>query len=327
MLSLRAWIMVGDRMKEQIITLNQTIAWNEPFCACIGYFDGMHVGHQQLLAETMKQANIWNAKAALISFDPDPWQVVRKMHQIPHLMSLKQRKEAAQAMGIELWITLDFTAEMAALEVAQFHEQILHPLPLRHLVCGFDFHYAYQGKGNIHTLQNQSFGLSVIDEVSSDFAKISSTRIEQCIMHGDMEKSAELLSRPYQMQGHVVHGLQNGRRIGFPTANLAGDTLYVQPKEGVYVGLVDVDSMRYPAMINVGSNPTIQAGQSATIEAHILNFDGDLYDHHVCFHFLHYLRPDHKFSGLNALKQQLERDRIATLNYLKGRGMDAPTSI
>ncbi len=315
-------------MKELHISMEHLPVWNQPIHACIGYFDGIHLGHQKLIRTVTDFACKQGGIPALITFEPDPWQIIKDMKHIPHLMSMKQRKEAAAELGVELWIILDFTEEMAQLLPEQFHERILYPLPIQNLVCGFDFHYAYRGEGDIHTLSAQAhFPVTVIEEVSSDFAKISSTGIEALIQSGNMERAEVLLSRPYQMEGMVVHGLENGRKMGFPTANLQMDTYYVCPKEGVYAGGVAIDGMLYPAMINVGKNPTIAEFSDIRIEAHIFHFDQNIYGKHVSFSFYHYLRADQKFKNLNELQAQLTRDRVQALAYLEGRDLNAFTSI
>lgn len=307
-------------MKEIHISMNYTPKLSEPITACIGYFDGIHQGHRKLIQTVVECAAGDGSIPALITFDPDPWEVIKDQHDLSHLMSMEERKHVAASLGIELWIILDFTKEMAALSVEQFHERILYPLPLRHLVCGYDFHYAHCGKGNSETLRaQQQFSVIVIDEISNEQEKISSTRIEALIRSGNMEKAAELLTRAYQMSGIIEHGLKNGQRIGFPTANLRGDTRYVLPKEGVYVGEVEVKEKVYPAMINVGCNPTIDDHNQCTIEAHLVGFYGDLYDQPARFRFLHYLREEFKFTDLDGLKQQLTYDRQATLAYFQQR--------
>lgn len=315
-------------MKELLITTKQTPSWDTPLHACIGYFDGIHLGHQRLIETAVAFAREQGGMSALITFEPDPWTIIKGIRDIPHLMSMEQRKQIAASLGVECWIILDFTEEMSALSVEQFHEQILFPLPLKNLVCGFDFHYGYHGSGNINTLQAQDhFPVTIIDEISNDCAKISSTRIETYVRSGNMEKAQELLTRPYQMQGIVVSGLQNGRKMGFPTANLQTDTHYVSPKEGVYVGQVQIDHIVYPAMINVGKNPTVADYKENRIEAHIFDFNQNLYGKHVTFSFLHYLRADQKFADLTALQKQLVHDQHQALAYLKERDLDAPAAI
>lgn len=311
------------------ITATPTI--EKPIHACIGYFDGIHLGHQKLISAVVSRAKQEGGIPALITFDPDPWAVIKGMHDIPHLTSMEERKQFAQELGVELWVILDFTEEMAALSVTEFHEKILFPLPLQTLVCGYDFHYAHLGQGSVDTLQSQTkFDVVVIDEVSSEESKISSTRIERLVMDGEMEKAKALLTRPYQMSGTVVHGLKNGRKLGFPTANLYTATSYVCPKEGVYAGEVMLDGHTYPAMINVGKNPTIGDFQDNRIEAHIFEFDQDIYGTQVSFSFLHYLRGDVKFSSLEELSNQLCNDELEAKAFFAKRqevSADASSSI
>lgn len=288
--------------------------------ACIGYFDGLHQGHQRLIKAALKQARKKGGKAAMITFEPDPWATIQGITNIPHVTSMAQRIDIAEKLGVEVWIILDFTKEMSQLNVQEFHENILFPLPLETLVCGYDFHYAHLGKGDPITLANQDrYQVIVIDQVQCEHEKISSTRIEQCIMEGNIETCNMLLTRPYQMEGIIVHGLKNGRKMGFPTANLQPSIEYVMPKEGVYAGEVVIDDISYPAMINVGKNPTIGVHQENRIEAHLLDFHDTLYEKKVTFQFLSYLRKEQKFSGLDALCKQLSEDKQAVLSYFQQR--------
>lgn len=311
-------------MKEVHISLKDTPHIYEPIHACIGYFDGIHIGHQQLIQSVVQHAQTEGGAAALITFEPDPWAVIKGLANIAHLTSMEQRKPLAERLGVEYWIILDFTEEMAALSVNEFHEQILFPLPLKTLVCGYDFHYAHYGTGNVETLRNQNcFALEVIEQVQNEAQKISSTRIEQCIKEGNIQKANELLGHPYTMEGIVIHGLKNGRKMGYPTVNLQPSTTYVLPKDGVYVGLMSYQGVNYHAMINVGSNPTIKEASGQRIEAHVLNFDEMIYDQPVAFSFLQYLRQDFKFQGLEQLKKQLQQDEAATRAYFNNHMEEA----
>lgn len=307
-------------MRELHIRLGETPQIQEPIVACIGYFDGIHKGHQQLIETVVTKAKQFGARRGLITFDPDPWAIIKNMRDIPHLTNMEERKQIAEELGIEIWIVLDFTREMAALSVEEFHQQILNPLQLHTLVCGYDFHYAHHGMGSMETLQAQKeFDVIVIEEVSKDHEKISSSRIERLVQLGEMEQVQELLTRPYQMSGCIIHGLKNGRKMGFPTANLHTHSMYVMPKEGVYAGEVLWNKNCYPAMINVGKNPTIGEFKNDRIEAHLFDFDEDLYGQAVTFRFLHYLRGDVKFSGLSQLANQLQKDQQAALAYFAQR--------
>lgn len=297
-------------MEEIHITMERVPILHGNINACIGYFDGIHQGHQQLIAAVVKKSKENGAVPALITFDPDPWAVIKGVPVLTHLTTMEERKAIAYELGIRLWIVLDFTKEMADLSVDDFHKKVLNPLHLDTLVCGYDFHYAKRGEGSVETLLAQTqFAVEVIAEVSSDAEKISSSRIERLLEKGDMEKVEALLTRPYSIQGIVVHGRQNGRKMGFPTANLQMQDAYVCPREGVYAGMVEVAGTCYGGIINIGNNPTFGDFQENTIEAHILNFNQEIYGEHVRFYFLHYLRGDVRFANMEELAAQLRKDK------------------
>lgn len=307
-------------MKEIQVSMDKDVQMDFDINACIGYFDGIHAGHQTLIQAVLAHSKENGAVPALITFDPDPWAILKNVTHIPHLTTMQQRKEIAAELGIECWIVLQFTKEMAALSIADFHTQILNPLRIRTLVCGYDFHYAYRGEGSTATLLAQSqFAVDVIAKVSDEDEKISSSRIERALLAGEMEKVTTLLTRPYTIRGVIVHGLQNGHKLGFPTANLEMCSSYVCPKEGVYVGQVQLDDKWHDAMINVGYNPTFGEGKKHTIEAHILDFDRSIYGVEATYSFLHYIRGDIRFSSLDELIAQLKKDYAYTKAYFKAQ--------
>lgn len=303
-------------MKIKTIHVNETFSMEETITACIGYFDGLHIGHQKLIEKVLNISKETNTKSALITFDPDPWAILKGLKNIPHITPMKHRMRIAEKMGIEYWIILDFSKTMADLSPEDFIEQILKPLHLHALVCGFDFHYGRKGEGTIEQLQKQTdFHVEVIDEVSSEHKKISSTCIEQLIMEGKMEKAASFMGRWYDIEGVVKGGSHVGHKHGFPTANLNLVNSYVIPKKGVYVGAVKVQNEWHRAMINVGNNPTYNYKNEVSIEAHILDFNENIYDEYVVFRFLSYIRDEQKFEDADALSEQLKKDLNTTKEY------------
>lgn len=303
-------------MKVVHVKLHAAVCMREEITACIGYFDGLHLGHQKLIADVVALSKAHRSKPALITFEPDPWCVIKGLSDLPHITPMPQRMRIAQSLGIEYWIILDFDKEMADLTPQAFHEQVLYPLHLHTLVCGYDFHYGQKGAGNCETLKQQSyFQVHVIDEVSSEHKKISSTRIEGLLQEGNMEEAARFMGRWYEMEGVVKGGSHVGKKNGFPTANLACNGRYVMPHKGVYIGAVKVKERWHAAMMNVGNNPTYNYQDQISIEAHILNFDADIYGEAVSFRFFHYLRPERKFADANALAQQLTQDLATTAAY------------
>ena len=244
--------------------------------------------------------------------------MIKGLQDIPHITPMKQRMRIAETLGIEYWIVLDFSKEMADLSPQEFHERVLKPLRLDTLVCGYDFHYGRKGEGDAQSLLAQTdFDVHVIDQVSSEHKKISSSRIEELIQEGDMEKAARFMGRWYDMEGSVKGGSHVGKKNGFPTANLRLKELYVMPKKGVYVGAVKVLGTWHKAMINVGNNPTYNYQETGSIEAHLLDFDQDIYELPVIFRFLSYIRKEQKFPDVRALGEQLKKDLATTRSYFE----------
>ena len=286
---------------------------------CIGYFDGLHLGHQALIEKAVSIAKQKNIQSGLITFDPDPWVVFKPDANLDHLTSMQDRIRLASQMQIDVFYIMHFTKEFASLEPEQFHE-VLHTMQVQSLVCGFDYHYGKKNSGNIETLKRQNyFEVSVIDSVNSKSLKISSTRIENLIRSGNIEEANELLDTYYSMAGIVGQGFQRGRKLlGIPTANLDLQEAYVVPAVGVYTGYMLYEGILYPAMINVGKNPTFE-NVNMTIEAHVLDFSKMIYGADVRFFFVSKIRDEMKFNSLQGLRNQLLLDIETTRLELKER--------
>lgn len=298
------------------IRIDSTNVPDLPDSVCaIGYFDGLHLGHQQLIELARSQAEQKQLQSAVLTFDPDPWKVLKPGADLSHLSSLEDKKQLLEAFGVDLFYIVDFSKAFAALSVEAFH-QFLKALHIRELVCGFDFTYGSFGKGNAKTLQECSyFETDVVSKISDESEKISSSRIESLIREGDVFKANELLGYLYSLKGTVVHGFKRGRDLGCPTANLDVSKEAVLPKNGVYAGFVEVGQDLLPAMINVGYNPTFN-NQSVTVEANVLNADLDLYGKTTRFFFASRLRGEVRFDSLDELKEQLKLDAKNTLLVL-----------
>lgn len=307
-------------MKIQYFDLNKPTIFDEDITACIGYFDGLHLGHQKLISQVVAHAKADGSVPSLITFEPDPWTIIHHMEIIAHITPMEERIEIGERLGIRNWIILRFEEDMQSLRVEEFHERVLRALHIKTLVCGYDFHYGYHGLGDVDSLMEQHhFQVDVVKEVSSEHKKISSSRIEELIEEGNVEKAALFLGRYYTMRGYVKKGAQLGRKYGFPTANLQLKELYVLPKHGVYVGSVKVADVWYGAIINVGHNPTYNYQQQTSIEAHLLNFNDDLYGKNVVFRFCFFLRNECKFESPQKLVEQLEIDKQKAITYIEQR--------
>lgn len=304
-------------MKALTIDTNTTAVSVDPIVACIGYFDGFHIGHQTLFNKTLSLAKTLKARSAIITFDPDPWVILKGLHNVQHLTTLADRQALAKAKGFDYWIALQFDETMAKQDPLDFIALLINN-NLIHLVCGYDFRFGHRGMGSAHTLTSQSaLPVTIMEEFEYLDSKVSTTRIIAAIKDGEMDLAATLLGHPYGIKGTVIHGKRIGTQIGFPTANLKVDPEYVIPKMGVYAGTVEVDGQTFGAMISIGYNPTVKDDNSVSIEAHLFDFSANLYGKTLTFRFIAYLRPEMKYTGLEPLIEQLKRDELASRAILK----------
>lgn len=269
---------------------------------CLGYFDSLHLGHYHLIQEAKKNA----AEVALLTFDVAPKKVLHHQDN-GELMQETDRFALFETWGVNLIIILPFL-EVKDLSPQQFIDQYLKVYHPSLLVVGFDYHYGKDAKGDINLLK-QSFPVRVLEEQKDAKGKYATSRIYHLIEEGEMEEVHHVLGRYYQIQGIVVHGYENGRKIGFPTANVQCTFPYVLPKKGVYAGFAKVQDTCYMAMINVGYHPTISPVQEKIIEAHLLDFHHDIYDAPITIFFVSFLREEKQFASMTALQAQLEHDK------------------
>ena len=299
------------------VKLGEIRKQKNPVVACIGYFDGMHKGHQALVNATLEKAKELGVESGLITFDPDPWVTLRDAKDVKHITPLQQRINIAVELGIKNIFILNFTKEMAALSPLDFIK-VLDSCNIKALICGFDYHYGQFGKGDIESLKRDAdFEVVVVDAVNDNEGKISSTRITNLIEEGEVHKAEELLGYAYRVEGYVVHGNAKGRTIGYPTANVSVPSEYLEPKGGVYACFALIDGKKYKAMVNIGHNPTFNYTETMSLEAYILDFSGDLYDKRLKISFKYYLRPEKKFKYIGNLKMQLEQDEFAVRTLLR----------
>lgn len=292
----------------------------EPFVACIGYFDGFHVGHMALVSATLKIARNKGIKSAVITFDPDPWVVIKHIEHPIHLTTMSDRMEIAREKGIDYWIAIKFD-ENLAIQPHEVFTDVIARTPLVTLVSGFDFTYGHKGQGNSATLKQESAGKFDVLEIlpiTDNGIKISTTRIGQLIEDGKIADANRLLGRIYALSGIVVGGRHIGRKIGYPTANLAVDSEYRIPRIGVYAGRVEVEGIWYDAMISVGKNPTVTEEKSISVEANLFDFDRDIYEMTVKFEFHQFIRDEIKFASIADLVATIHEDEVACRAYFHG---------
>lgn len=298
-------------MRMITIEMDDKKVYQGPITACIGYFDGVHLGHQALIRKTIEIAKNNGSEPSLITFDPDPWVAIRNADPsaIRHISTFRERLDRIVSLGIVNVIILKFTHEMSSLSSDDFCKKILGRLNIKAMICGFDFHYGYKGKGNGETLGiEMGVPVHVVAPVEDEKGKISSTRICSAIESGNMDEVSKLLGTDYQISGTVVHGRHIGTALGFPTANIDYLSEYIVPACGVYAGQVIVKGKKHLAMINVGHNPTVNYRNDISIEAHILDFDEDIYGCSIRVIFHLFLRSEKKFASKGNLIMQLEQD-------------------
>ncbi|MEA5026427.1 MAG: bifunctional riboflavin kinase/FAD synthetase [Erysipelotrichaceae bacterium] len=304
-------------MKSFYIDSNTDFSQFEPVAACIGHFDGLHRGHQALIKHAQEVAKNAGIASALITFEPDPVQVLTD--QITQQITAFTVKKALIAQfGIDYLYIIRFDLKMAHLSERQFMDDILLKMNIRFLTCGFDFRYGYQGSGDVETLKNKyhsQLRVDVIEAVKQQQKKISSTWIIECLSQGNIALTNQLLGYPFTLKGEVIKGHQVGRKLNFPTANLAYADNQALPKIGVYVGLLSYEGSIYQAMINVGKNPTFYEQHQITIEAHILEFKRDIYHQIVSLYFLDHLRDEIKYDSAEQLIAQLNKDLTTVKSY------------
>ena len=300
------------------IGVNTSGRHHTPLCACIGYFDGMHKGHQALIRETIELAKKNHCESAMITFDPDPVVTLKGLNSTTHITTMRQRMNLAVHFGIENIVILKFSRDMSQMEPEEFVEKILGKLNLKGLVCGFDFRYGREGRGNAVSLKEQCpFEVECVDAVTDAKGKISSTRIAAALDEGDLSEVNGMLGYPYFIEGTVIHGNHKGTGMGFPTANVRYSQEYRLPKKGVYAGFAIVNGHQYKAMINIGHNPTLNYRQTVSIEAHLIGFKGDIYGKYIRIYPLYYLRPEIRFQNRDNLSMQLYQDRRTVISVLK----------
>ena len=298
----------------------------------IGNFDGVHLGHQAVIGEAGRIARAQGDPWAVMSFEPHP-RLFFKPDQPPFRITPKRAKSQAVAnLGCDMMIVLPFDRALATMEAEAFVSDVLvGALQVKHVVCGYDFHFGKGRAGNPAMLldagQRLGFDFNVVNAVDDGDGHVySSTLIREHLKSGDPRQVAELLGRPFEIAGTVVDGDKRGRTIGFPTANIAIDG-YIEPRFGIYAvrlaldDAVTPDSVRPAEWINgvanLGIRPMFET-EKPWLEVHLFDYSGDLYNRNVRVQLIDFLRPEMKFDGIEALKDQIAQDCQAARRLLAG---------
>lgn len=288
----------------------------------IGTFDGVHLGHQEILSRIIELAKRNNGETALVTFWPHPRFVLKPEDDSLKLLSTFEEKAAIlDSIGIDHLIKIAFTKSFSQWSSEKFiQEVIISALHTKKLVIGYDHHFGKDREGSFEHLKEHSsrYGFTV-EEISRqdiDDVGISSTKIRDALAEGAVERAAEFLGRPYEIMGTVIQGDKIGRTLGFPTANILVEAPYkLIPKDGTYAVKVLIADKTYNAMLNIGVRPTVN-GKERRMEAHLFDFDQKIYDHKITVLFMKRLREEHKFESKEALIQQLIKDKQAAIKIL-----------
>lgn len=291
----------------------------------IGNFDGVHRGHQELLSRALQAAARLGGDAVAMTFEPHPAAYLAPEKTLPRLTSVGRKQELFAEAGMSATVVETFDASFAKLSAREFEEQVLHQsLGAEHVVVGHDFGYGRGREGNLDSLraagERLGFAVEIIEPVLVDGIRASSSEVRNALIAGDLPRAQALLGRPYDVDGTVVRGAGRGREFGIPTANVdTGDLLL--PRPGIYATYVQVlgESARYMAATSLGTNPTFVEGGALTLEAHLLDFDGDLYDNTLRVSFLEWLRPEERYDDIDALLRQIHNDIQDTRDILRNK--------
>ena len=294
----------------------------------IGNFDGVHRGHQEILRLTATRAREYDVPPAVLSLEPLPREYFNPESAPARLTRFRERFEALERYGAERFLCLRFDRRIRDMDAPSFIDAVLvRGLGVKHILIGHDFHFGRDRGGSLELLrttgEKAGFSVEQLPTVMHKGERISSTRVRSALARGDLALAAELLGRPYAMSGRVIHGEKLGRKLGFPTANILPKRLHL-PLTGVFAarvqggGLID-----QPAIVNVGSRPVV-AGKQMLIEAHLLDFSGDLYRAHLQIDFLARLRAEEWFPSLDALVAQMRLDEQQARQILTAASPHAP---
>jgi riboflavin kinase/FMN adenylyltransferase len=297
----------------------------KPTVLTLGVFDGLHLGHQRIMQTVVDRAKLTGAVPTAITFDPHPRAVLHPASAPPLLQTLDQRLANFEVLGIKQAIVIPFTLDFAGQPAEAFLENILRDrLHAKEVYLGKGFAFGKDRGGNIELLREMSnklgFVADEVDEVQLRGRRVSSSKIRELLADGSVNLARRMLGRPYGVEGVIIRGNRRGHTIGFPTANLKPHNRVI-PRYGVYATATLIDGTWRKSITNIGVRPTFESDADPSIESYIFDFDGDLYGDVLRVRFLHRIRDERKFNGIDELKAQIERDSNRARNYFSHPGV------
>jgi riboflavin kinase/FMN adenylyltransferase len=296
-----------------------------PAVLTLGVFDGLHLGHQLIISRVVERARQLGAVPTVVTFDPHPRAVLHPESAPPLLQTLDQKVEAFGVLGIEQAIVVRFTPEFARVRAEEFLRDVVHErLQAREVYLGRGFAFGRGREGDIDLLRRVSgelgFYADEVPEVRLRGQRISSSRIRELLAAGSVNLARRMLGRPYGVEGRVVRGHERGRQLGFPTANLRPVNRVI-PRGGVYVTATLIGGEWRRSVTNVGVRPTFEKEAEPSVETFVMDWGGDLYGDVLRVRFLHRLRDERRFDGIEELKRQIHADAARARKYFERAGV------
>ena len=285
---------------------------HEPLTLAIGNFDGMHLGHQELLQANIHAAFREGKTPAIMTFEPHPREFFTPQNAPARLSTLREKLEFFQEVGIAKVFVCAFNARFAAIAAQDFLTILREKMNATTILVGEDFKFGAKRAGTVEDFKANRFELISLPRVDLDGARVSSTRVRAALVDGDLALARQLLGRNYSISGKVVHGAKRGRELGFPTANI-----HVRHERPALTGVYAVKLQGMNAIANLGVRPTVAGIPKLLLETHVFDYNDDLYGKHVHVEFLHKIREEKKFENLEALKAQIAKDIEVARNYFK----------
>lgn len=291
----------------------------KPLALSLGMFDGVHLGHKSIIDELIKIGSEKNLETSVLTFWPHPRFVFNPNENLKLLNTLDEKKSLMEKYGIDTLFLKEFDEEFRNLTGEEFVRQILvDKLNIKYLIIGYDHSFGKNKSGNFELLQRLSkeldFEVEQMEAINIHENNISSTKVRNALLAGNIEEANEMLGYSYSVSGTVVHGKKIGRTIGYPTANIETDSIKLLPKKGAYIVEVLVKDKLYKGMLSIGTNPTVN-GEKLTVEVYILDFQGDIYDEKITVAFRDFLHDEIKFEGLERLIERLDEDKRLTQEF------------
>lgn len=282
--------------------------------AAIGTFDGLHRGHQTVLNLLKESAKSLGLEPFAITFDRHPLALIDPSRIPPAVSTLKKKKKLLSDAGVST-LVLEFNEDLRSKTAREWLKIMHDDFGVKLLVIGYDNTFGSDGV-NLSVADYQKLGkeIGINVVVAPELKNVSSSNVRKSIFRGEVDKAYEMLGRPFSLPGIVVHGNKLGRTIGFPTANIKPEEGLVVPKSGVYAAKVKLpDGEVLPSIVNIGRRPTVKRGNNTVIEAHIIGWNGDLYGKEISLRFLKRLRDEKEFESIEALKKQIQQDRVEAI--------------